>query len=314
MAAVELEPPAVRDEHRHPRAILALEKHLPGLVSLGIEIDLWLAQQRALAGLDVVAIDRRRGRVAGEPIERLAIFAAPAESAGRADAGQFDFPQQLAGRVEHLDLRLGVLEIQRDEAFAHEVDILQDFVGLRDDFLPIGPLRLRHFDGDQAAARGIEIGAEVEFLAVVADEGELRIEAGNEFDDLGIVVGTVARQILDEHLILSFRSTPHTDYQVAAVVGHAAGEAPLLFVRPLVDECVFFLLIAEAMVIELLKVIRAGKLFVLFRLVVTAVVKALVVGRPRNGGKLDPLEVIAQVLAGRHVEHFPLLPVGPGGG
>src|SRR5205823_9946500 len=53
IAAVELEPLAADDDHRHARAVFALVKDLSRLELPRIESDFWLAEKRAPAAFDV---------------------------------------------------------------------------------------------------------------------------------------------------------------------------------------------------------------------------------------------------------------------
>src|SRR5262249_33958626 len=115
---VELQSLFVRDEHRHTRAVLAVVENLFGFIIARVEIDLRLAINLALAGLDVVAINGCRRGEAGESVKGFGVFALPAEPSGRADAWQFDFADELTVQVEELDLRSRVFQIRSDEMIA----------------------------------------------------------------------------------------------------------------------------------------------------------------------------------------------------
>src|SRR5262245_33687795 len=126
----------MRDEHRHARSVFAVVKDLFGFVQAWIEIDFRLAVDLALAGFHVVAINGRRRGEACEGVKRLAVFALPAETGGRAYAGQLDFANELSLQIEDLDLRARVFQIRRDEMIADHAYALQRLSRLRRKLFP----------------------------------------------------------------------------------------------------------------------------------------------------------------------------------
>ncbi len=118
----------------------------------GIEVNFWLTEYRALAGLNVVAIDRRRSCEAGERIESFSIVRFAAKTIGRSDAWKLDFTHELSCRVENLDLRVSVFEVVGDEVVIHHRNRLKRFFAFGHKNLPIRSVRLPGVDLDNLAA------------------------------------------------------------------------------------------------------------------------------------------------------------------
>jgi hypothetical protein len=87
IAAVELQPLAMRDEHRDFRSVFALVEDLLRFVIGRLEIDLRRAEERALLRRDVVLEDRARIGERSEGVENEFVVIIAAETAGRAGAG-----------------------------------------------------------------------------------------------------------------------------------------------------------------------------------------------------------------------------------
>ena len=238
----------MRDEHRHPRAVLALVKDLLGCVLVRIEVDLRAADERVLASDQVVAVDARRNRKAGKRIEGLGVRPLPAKAARRADPGQFDLADQLAAGREQLDLAAGVLQILHDEQVAHEAGRGEHVVGLRDQLSPMFPLRSAGVDGDQPPLGRAEIGLEEEDRPVVAHQRVLVVERFDQVDRHPVGLGEVL--VDDAELVVG--ALPDRDHQVTSVLGHLGFEAPVGVVRPAVDEHIVGLRRAHAVIIDFL--------------------------------------------------------------
>ncbi len=97
VVARELKPLAVHDEHRHAGAILARKEHLLHLDAAGVERHLGLAEQRALAGRDVVAVHRGRGVEAVVGVEQEVVLLAATTTTHHPQAWQLHFALQLHG-------------------------------------------------------------------------------------------------------------------------------------------------------------------------------------------------------------------------
>ena len=138
----------------------------------------------------------------------------------------------------------------------------------------------------------------------------MRVEVVQQLHDLRVG----HPQITVENAVPMIRPLPHADHQITPIVRHVPAEAPLLLIRPLVNQRVLRLRGADTMIKKLLKIIRALQRFARFRLLVTAVKKALAVLRPGRAGELDPLQFVRQIRPRPHVAHLPLLPVRAGHG
>src|SRR5947209_2392041 len=95
-----------------------------------------------------------------------------------------------------------------------------------------------------------------------------------------------------------------------AVIGRAPRKAPVLVVRPLVNQTILGLWGTETMEIKFLKIVHALELVSWFRLVVAAVKEPFAVFGPGGAGKFHPFEGVAHILGSEDVPHLPFLPVG----
>ena len=85
-------------------------------------------------------------------------------------------------------------------------------------------------------------------------------------------------------------------------------------VRPLVHEPVFGLPRAEAVVVQLVEVVRLGEPRRLGWLVIARIEETSAVLRPGSARELHPFDVVRKVPSGSHLPHFPFLPVRSRGG
>src|SRR5215813_13395563 len=306
---VELQTLFVRDEHRHARAVLAVVEDLLGFVIGRIEINLRFAIDLALARLHVVAINGGRRDKAGESVKGFGVFALPAESNGRADAGQLDLTDELSVQVEELDLRARVFQVGSDEMVADQAHAFERFGRLRHKLFPARAIRIARVNRNDAASRGVQVGAEPEDRAIVADEVVRGFEFVDQFDDLGVR----RLKVFKKNSVSRISSLPDIDDQIAPVFGDLAAESPFLLVFALVDQNVFGLRRAEAVVEELLIVVRVFELSLLVRLVVAAIEKSFAVRRPRRAGELHPFNRIGEVIPSLDLASLPFLPIRTGG-
>src|SRR5262249_29284572 len=151
----ELQALFARDEHRHARPVFAVVEDLFGFVTARVEIDFRLAVDLALAGLHVVTINGRRRGETGEGVKRLAVFTLPAETVGRAHAGQFDFARELPVKIEELDLRARVFQIRRDEMVSDHAHAIERLRRLRHKLFPTAVFRFARVDRDDATSWGV---------------------------------------------------------------------------------------------------------------------------------------------------------------
>ena len=124
------------------------------------------------------------------------------------------------------DLAARILQIQRDKLSPDERHGLQHVGLLGHQFLPAFAGRLRDVGGHDAVSGSVEVGAQEERIAVVADEIVLRVEARDPRHDLRVGFA----QIENRKLILALGAAPHADHEKVAVVGDLAVESPFLFV------------------------------------------------------------------------------------
>src|SRR5881396_3509903 len=104
------------------------------------------------------------------------------------------------------------------------------------------------------------------------------------------------------------------DDKVMAIVGYASAKTPILMVWSFVNQHVFRLGRAQTVEVQLLEVVYSLELLSRLWLIVAAVEKAFPVFGPGCAREFHPFNLVAQVLGGSNVAHFPFLPVGPGAG
>ena len=178
------------------------------------------------------------------------------------------------------------------------------------DFPPVRALRVADVDGDDPAARGLQVRSEPEHRSVVVNKRVVGIEVGEQFHHrLAKVL-----QILIEKAITCVGALRDRDDQITPVVGDGATEAPFLLVGPMIHQFVFGLRGAEPMVIELLEKQGAFEFVLLLRFVETAVEESFPILRPGSAGEPRPLHEVGKILSGANVAHAPLEPVRAGGG
>jgi hypothetical protein len=115
-------------------------------------------------------------------------------------------------------------------------------------------------------------------------------------------------QVEVKHAVLLRSAMPGVDHQVAAVLGHLAVKTPFFLVRSCIDQAVFCLGGAQAVIIELVVVV-GGLERIPFRGIIAAVeepVLALSQLAPEN---LTQATFVFQVLPVIHTADVPGLPV-----
>ena len=116
-----------------------------------------------------------------------------------------------------------VLEIFGDELIVNQIDDLEPIAGLWNDFLPVRALGFRDVDGDHAATRRVQVGAEIELRSNVIDERVVSIEVVEQLHDFR--VGRL--QLAVEDPVASIRSLPDTYDEIVAIIGHLAAKPPV---------------------------------------------------------------------------------------
>ena len=303
--AVGLETLFVGDEHGHLHAVLARDPNLSGLEVVRLERHLGLLPESALPGLEVVAVDASGHGEAGEAEEGFGVFPFSAEARGAANAGEFQ--RLFESAVELVDAHFGpgVAQGVADKALTQHADLSERGLRLRDEFFPGGAFGSAGVDGDEATARGLQIGEEPEHRAVIAHEVVAGIEVVQQFDDrrAGLL------QILIEETVPCIGALADREQQVVAIVRHARAQSPLGLVLALVHEPVGRLCHPDGVKIDFLKLIHCGQRGSGFRDVVAGIIKARAILGPRNARELHPFEAVGQFLASGHVADANFLPV-----
>ena len=114
----------------------------------------------------------------------------------------------------------------------HEADAVKNVLRLGNDLAPVLRLRVFRIDSDQAVPRRGLIGAEVEFVADIADQGVIVFESVD--DDAGLRVGI--RQVLvgDREPVIGTDANGYD--KMISVIGNFGIGSPIRLVRPGVDE------------------------------------------------------------------------------
>ena len=218
IGAVELHAFFTGDEHRHARAVFALIKNLFDFIILRFDFRLGPAEQAALTRGHVVAIDARRRGETGEHVKRLDVGPLARKTHHRADAGKLHVADKAAVDGKNFHLRQNVLQIRGDKPVGHKTHLRQRAFGLRNYFPPIRPLGLAQINGNQPAARGIEVGFKKQHRSVVAHISIFVVEVVDYLHRHRVHLG----QILDGYAV-AIRAAQFDGYhQVSAVVRNFA--------------------------------------------------------------------------------------------
>src|SRR5262249_16132558 len=156
---------------------------------------------------------------------------------------------------------------------------LERFFRFGNDDAPTVTARFARVNGNDAAARSVEIAAEPENRAVVADKGIGSVEAVDQFDDAtaGTLRAGPGTEFFVEDQVFRVGSSPDVDNQIAAIFGYFSAKAPLLLIFPLVNQLVFCLRSAQPVEVEFMKVIRILEFGLLIRLVIAAIKKSFAI-------------------------------------
>src|SRR5262245_59531008 len=101
---------------------------------------------------------------------------------------------------------------------------------LRHKLFPVRPGGIACVNRDDATSRRVQVGAEPEDRAVVADE----VVSGFEFSDQPNDFGVFILKVFEKNSVSRIGSLPYADDQKAPVFGDAPIESPLLLVFALV--------------------------------------------------------------------------------
>ncbi len=211
----------------------------------------------------------------------------------------------IAFGIEDLHHRPGVLQVVDDDMPADHTHAVQHILGLGDDLAPVFRLRVLRVDYDQAILGCAIIGAEIQIVADIADQAVVVVEA---LDD-GPEFGPGLRQVLVDDRITVVRADRDRDDEMITVVGHRCARTPVGLFRNLVHQFVLGLRRADAVEPDLHVLVERLELLRFRRRRITAVVEARAVSGPGEGRELEPLEPIAELLAGLDVQHLADPPV-----
>ena len=186
--------------------------------------------------------------------------------------------------------------------------MLQALLPLGDQLLPVRFVRLADVNGDDSAARRVQVRFEVEDGAVVAEERVFVVESGNQIDRLSFL----RLQVLVDDAVFAVGAFPDRDDEVSAIFAGGRLEAPVGVIGPAIDEGVVGLFGADFVIVNLLVLVGVLKLGSHLRFVVAGIVEALAIGRPRRLGELGPLQFVVELLARVDLHDVPGHPVGAG--
>ena len=290
----------MRDEHRDPRAVLRGVEDLLGDEERGIETHLRGLVERRFARREVVPVDRGGRRVVRQHVVQLRVLLLAAESADRADGGQFDIAHLLPVEVILRHLVLRILQILREEVAAGRAHALEQV------FRAFGNhgLRLRRIvqvDAPQRVVRGVAVGHVVEPAVLDGHRPVVGVEARQQRAELRL-------RSLPVEDFRARRAVRRVDEQPFAVLRRPGPEVPQRMLAVLVDEPVGRLRRADAVVIDLL-VLVLRRIDALLRCVVGAVIESLRVGRPLRPRVLHPLDPVLRERPVGGVHHADLHPV-----
>src|SRR5689334_9357618 len=128
--------------------------------------------------------------------------------------------------------RMGIVKVDRNQCIIDEVDAFEPIFGLWDQFAPVRTLRFGDIDRDDTTTRRILVGAKEKGLADIVNKGVVGVKIVEEFDDFGVR----RLEILIENAVASVSALPDGNSEIAAIICHAAVEAPFLLVGTIIDK------------------------------------------------------------------------------
>ena len=310
VVALQLEPLAEGEQQRDARAVVGGVEHLPLLERGGIEREPRRVYAGAGPGLQVIAVDGRRGDQVGERIERLAITGMAVEAGNGAGTGKGDLAARRTVQAVGHDATVRVvhcpddqLVIDQGDARAPEID---GVTPLRDYALPVCPRRLLWVDRQHPSIRSVERGEEVKPAGVGADIDVGSLEALRHRGG-----GRHARREIDQVQVLAslVPDLPFTRAhdEPAAIGGQMWLELPVRMRAVLQHASVRRR--AQRVIVQRVAQILGAELRAGLRRRKSAVVQALPVGGERRLVVLGEPQDIGQVAAGGQIADAPLGPV-----
>ena len=125
-----------------------------------------------------------------------------------------------------------ILKIVGDELVVQVTSPAQGFSSLRDDLLYL--VRLPDFHGNDSSARGIEVRAEIEHLALIADEAVVRIKLVEQLHHIGVS----GLKIPVIHPVAPIGALPDGNDEIAVILRHRCAIAPFRVVRIVIYQLV----------------------------------------------------------------------------
>ena len=305
VVAVQGDPLAARDEHRHASAVLAVIERLACFVGVGIDGRVRRPEQFALSGHHVVSVDRRRRREARERVERLRVTRPSREPGRRADARKRHVADETAVLVVDSHPRPRVFQVRCDEQVMHEANARKRVLPVRDYLAVTGGLRPAYVHLDKPPSWRVAIRLEVEQRPVGPDEAVLVLEVRDEVRRSRVRL----LQVSIDDPVLAVRPFPDRDHEVSPVVGHARAEPPLRMVGRLVHEDVLRLRCPDAVIAELLVQVHVLVGVTFGRRVVATVEEATSVLGPCRPAELHPSHFVAQDVPRLRLHHAPRMPI-----
>ena len=267
IAAVEPQPPAMRDEHRHVLAVGGFEEELFGSVLRRIVGHLRRMVAGSAARGDVVAVDGRRRGEGVEREENLLLPVLAAETRHRTDGRQRHVGLPVALVIVFVDLVLRVPEVFHPQVSPARSDRFEQIVGvLRDDGLQ--PPGFEQIDARQPIVGRTVVGHDIEFVVAALDGRIVVGEAGQQRTERLLLVRRA------EENFTARRTFRREDEKPAAVVALPAAEIAQRMLRIAVYENVVGLRRTQTVVIDLLAFVLR-RIDVRLRRVVGAVIEPL---------------------------------------
>jgi len=304
VGAVELKALAVYDEHTDFSTVFAGVEDLLLDVILGIELELGGKERLRFAGFYVVLEDGSRIDEGSEGVEEgLFVFLA-GEAAGRAEAGELDF--LLAGAVVIVaEVAIGgIFEVVGVEVAAAGGYALKEVIGLGDDGFPVGFSGIFEVYFHEAILGRVDVG---EYQHAIADVVHYATFVGKAFEELDEVAAFLKVFVVGGKAV---GARLGVEDEVALVFGDAGAVVHIGVFVVAVDELIFRLVVADAVIVYRVVLVVSGELGAFGGLGVAAVVEA--VALPGSAAEFDPFEAVGQLSLGSYFHDTDFLPVAAG--
>ena len=199
---------------------------------------------------------------------------------------------------------MGILQVDRNKLVIDKLDSLKRVGPFRDERLPSGSLRLGHIDRQQSSPGRFQVGLEIKYGPIIADNQVGCFQVRHELHHL-----SVRLQVLIKQAVACIGSLGDCQDQVATVNADFRVKTPFGVVWSGIDQ--------QIRILRCLEPVKANRLVVIGFLVslpvgrwgIPAVKKTAVVMRPGSSAELAPFQFFRKIRPAGNVADVPFHPI-----